>query len=233
MSEEFKWPDAFRSVLIVDADELVLKTLTLQLQDRGWEVLSTQSSAEALEIFRDHPTAVAVVAIDLSDMDGMELAKVMRQQVPNLIVILMTGYPTLSTAIEGLRHTAYDYLVKPFRIEQLMMGIERARREFRLIQENRELKHTIEELQAELERMAQPPEPGVEEPVGTGAEEELPLRSTPFAGRPSAIPGAGSGAIASYERQIRPTTPEAPEEEQTDQPEASDEEGEQPQPGEQ
>jgi len=229
MSEDFQQLDIPQSVLIVDEDQVVLKTLTLQLQDRGWDVRVANNSTKALELFSDQPTTVALVAIGMSDMDGMELAETLRRQVPDLVVILMTGYPTLSHAIEGLHHEAYDYLVKPFRIEQLMMGIERARRELGLIRENRELKQTIAELKVELERMTRPPETVEEEPVRMG-EEEIPLPSAPYAGY-SGVPGSGSGAIASYERQIQPSPSEPSEEEPTGPPEAATEqEGEQPEP---
>ncbi|MEE9464642.1 MAG: response regulator, partial [Candidatus Neomarinimicrobiota bacterium] len=67
-------PGALQSILIVDDDEVVLKTLKLQLQDRGWEVLTAGTSAEALELFRDHPVAAALVALGMSGVDGEELA---------------------------------------------------------------------------------------------------------------------------------------------------------------
>lgn len=230
MAEELQRPDTSQSVLIVDEDEVVLRTLTLQLQDRGWDVLTAESSTKARQFFHEHPTTIALISISLSDMNGLELSRALRQQVPDLIVILMTGYPTLDVAIEGLHYDAYDYLVKPFRIEQLMMVIERARRVLALIRENRELKRTVAGLQAELERMAQPPEPVEEEPMETGVEEEIPLGSTPYADYRGKASGGGTGAIASYERQMRPAPPEFTEEEPTGPPEGTDQEEEQPQP---
>jgi len=213
----------------VDVDEVVLKTLKLQLQGQGWDVLTAQTSAEALESFRDHPTAVALVAIGISSVDGVELARVLRQEAPDLIVILMTGYPTLNIAVEGLKNPAYEYLVKPFRIEQLSMGIERARRELGLIKENRELKQTVTELRTDLERLAQAPEP-VEEGQEEAEAEEISPRATPYGRYPGKLPGSDSGAIASYERQIGPTPAESSDQEQPDSKEAEDQEGEQPHP---
>ena len=225
MVEKPQQPDTPQSILIVDVDEVVLKTLKLQLQDRGWDVLTAQTSAKALGSFRDHPTTVALVAIGVSGMDGVELARVLRQEAPDLIVILMTGYPTLSEAVEGLKNEAYDYLVKPFQIKQLSMGIERARRELALIRENRELKQTVAELQAGLERLAHPPESEEGEGEKAKAEEVTP-HTAPYVRYPGKMPGSDSGAIASYERQIGPTPSESPDEEQAGSQEAADQEGE-------
>lgn len=225
MIKEPQQPDTSQSILVVDDDEVVLKTLKLQLQDKGWNVFAAETSAKAMEVFRDHPTTVALVALGMSGIDGAELARVLRQRAPDLIVILMTGYPTLNEAVEGLKNEAYDYLVKPFRIEQLSMGIERARRELALIRENRELKQTVVELRAGLERLAHPLES--EEEAGEGAKaEEVTPHTTPYVRYPGKVPGSDSGAIASYERQIRPTPSESPDEEQAGSQEAADQEGE-------
>ncbi|UCH62546.1 MAG: response regulator [Fidelibacterota bacterium] len=221
-------PSSLQSILIVDDDEVVLKTLSLQLQDRGWEVLTAGTSAKALELFRDHPVTAVLVALGMSDMDGVELAGVLRQQAPNLIVVLMTGYPTLNTAIEGLKNPAYEYLVKPFRIEQLTMGIERARRELILIRENQELRQAVMELQTRLEQLIRSPVVAEEEGEEAGLEEVSPP-SAPHAGYPAQVPGGDSGAIASYERQITPEPSEPTSEEEPDTQETADQEGEQPQ----
>ncbi len=217
-----------QSILIVDDDEVVLKTLRLQLQDRGWEVLTAGTSAKALELLRDHPVTAALVALGMSGVDGGELAGELRQQAPELIVILMTGYPTLNVAVEGLKNPAYDYLVKPFRIEQLSMGIERARRELTLIRENRELRQAVAELRARLEQLIRSPEAGEEGWEEAGLEEGAPP-SPPYAGYPGKAPGGDSGAIASYERQIGPAPPESASEEEPDTEETAGQEGEQPQ----
>ncbi|MBA7473794.1 hypothetical protein ES707_09139 [subsurface metagenome] len=221
-------PGPPQSILIVDDDKVVLKTLRLQLQDRGWEVLTAETSAEALELFRDHPVAAALVALGMSGTDGAELARVLRQQAPALIVILMTGYPTLNVAVEGLKNPAYEYLVKPFRIEQLSMGIERARRELALIRENRELRQAVVELRAGLEQLVRSPEAEEEGWEEAGMEENAPP-STPYAGYLGKVPGGDSGAIASYERQISPVPGESTSEEEPDTQETAGEEGEQPQ----
>jgi len=218
-------PGVPQSILIVDDDEVVLKTLRLQLQDRGWEVLTARTSAEALELFRDHPVAAALVALGMSGMDGMELAGMLRQQAPELIVILMTGYPTLNVAVKGLKNPAYEYLVKPFRIEQLSMGIERAQRELTLIRENWELRQAVAGLRARLEQLVRSPEAEEEGWEEAGLEEGAP----PYTGYPGQVPGGDSGAIASYERQISPAPSESTSEEEPDTEETAGQEGEPPQ----
>ncbi len=231
VDEKLQQPVSPPSILIVDEDEVVLNTLTLQLQDKGWDVLTAGSSTGALELFQEHPAEVALVSVGMNAVNGMEVARLLLQQVPNLIVILMTGYPTLNEAIEGLHREAFDYLVKPFRIEQLTLCIQRARREQALIQENREMKQVVTRLEAELEKAARLPEPVEERPTEAGLEESA-LGATPHRVYPAAAPG-GTDAIARYERQMEPAPAESPEEKPAEVPEAPEAEqleGEQPQP---
>ncbi len=151
MPEKSQPPGTRESVLIVDDDATVLKALTLQLQDRGWSVTSTSDADKAQALFHEHPVAVALLNIGMPALDAVELARTLRQHTPDLIVILMTGYPNLNEAIEGVHQVAYDYLVKPFRIEQLSLIINRARRELALLGENRALIETVSRLKARLD----------------------------------------------------------------------------------
>ncbi len=231
MTDKYQQSGNPQSILIVDDDEVVVKTLRIQLEDQRWEVHTAQTSEEAQSICRDCPTAVALVAVDVSGMDCIELVRALRQQAPEIIVILMTGYPTLSMAVKELKNPACEYLVKPFRIEQLLMGIERARRELALIRENRELKLKIVELQAAIQQSTKTAET-VDKEKEVSEQEELAAQTTPYIQYKGKIPGGDSGAIASYERQSRPIQPESLDEEQAVSQDSTEQEGEPPSPSE-
>ena len=225
MVDKHQQPDNAHSILIVDDDEVVVKSLKIQLEDQQWEVHTAQTAEEAQKIYRTFPTSVVLVAVGISGMGGIDLVGALRQLTPEIIVILMTGYPTLSMAVRELKNPACEYLVKPFRIEQLLMGIERARRELTLIRENRELKHTIVELQTAMQQSTETPEPADKEEE-VFESKELPAQTTPYVQYKGKMPGGDSGAIASYERQRRPTLPDSLGEEQAVSRDSTEQEGE-------
>lgn len=206
MPEEGQGPDTPQSVLIVGDDEAVLKALTLQLRARGWQITTITDPHKAQARFQAHPTTVALLDMGMPGLDAVELARNLRRHSPDLIVIFMTGYPSLSQAIEGVHQVAYDYLVKPFRIEQLTLIIHRARRELALLEANRALYETVGRLQASLEALTTAAETGRTEPGEQQGPEESPPRVARSPDSLSkAIPGGGYDPIASYERQMRPS----------------------------
>lgn len=206
MPEEGQDPDTPQSVLIVEDDEAVLKVLTLQLRARGWQITTTTDPHEAQASFQAYPTTVALLDIGMPGLDAVELAQNLRRHSPDLIVIFMTGYPSLNQAIEGVHQVAYDYLVKPFRIEQLSLIINRARRELALLGENRALIETVSRLKASLDALTTATETGRIEPGEQQGPEESPPREARSPDSMSkAIPEGGYGPIASYERQMRPS----------------------------
>ena len=183
-----------KSVLIFEDDEIVLRALTLQLKDRGWEVYTAQQGDQVKILSEEHANAVVLVDTGLKQIDGIALARALRTANPNRVVIVMTGYPSLNQLLEGLYHETFDYLVKPFRIELLDMVIDRARREITLRRDNEDLKNQVKQLQTQL---LETKRAATEE----AASQQAGKRDEP-------IPRSGSGeqgaaAIASYERQIQ------------------------------
>ena len=206
MPEEGRDPDTAQSVLVIGDDEAVLKALTLQIQARGWQITTTTDPHTAQALLQAQSTTVALLDINMPELDAVELARSLRQHSPDLIVIFMTGYPSLDQAMEGVQQVAYDYLVKPFRIEQLALIINRARRELALLRENRTLIETVGRLQTRLDALTTTAETGRIEP----GEQKMPEESSPRGTRSpvflsKAILGRSHDPIASYERQMHPS----------------------------
>lgn len=206
MPEEEQGSDNAQSVLIVGDDEAALKALTLRIQARGWQITSTTDPHKAQARFQAQSTTVALLDIDMSGLNAVDLARNLRRDSPNLIVIFMTGFPGLSQAIEGVHQVAYDYLVKPFRIEQLVLIVNRARRELALLRENRALIETVGRLQTRLEALTTTAETDRIEPREQEAPEESPLPETKSPDSLlKTIPGSGYDPIGSYARQMHPS----------------------------
>ena len=103
------------TVLIVDDEEGPRESLRMILKDRC-SVLTAQDPHEALERLTQQGVDVDLVALDikLGSQNGIEVLKVIKQMAPDVEVFLITGYPSLETAMEALKFGAYDYVLKPF-----------------------------------------------------------------------------------------------------------------------
>ena len=115
-------------VLIVDDEVELLESLKNVLQRREMEVTTAQSGEKALNLMKESIIEVVVLDIKMPGMDGMEVLQRMRKEFPNVEVILLTGHPTVDTALTGTKQGAFDYVVKPPDVDELTDTIHRAYR---------------------------------------------------------------------------------------------------------
>ncbi len=200
MPEVQHQPAIQRSALLYETDRAVIRTLTLQLQDRNWEVYSAREPDKVLSLLGAHHPAVALLDMINPEMNGIELARKMRAISPDLIIILLTGYPEPDLVVDDLHQLVYTYLVKPVRIDQLLLVISRAEQELAVLQENRLLKQQVEQLRHELEETHQ-----AMETAGTGGpstEDQSLSLHRPLGRGPGGLPRREPNVIASYERHM-------------------------------
>jgi len=106
-------------ILLVDDEPDIIEVLELVLQNEGMEVLRASSGRKALSILRETPVDMVISDIRMPDLSGVELLKEAKQFAPNTIFIMITAYASTETAIDALQHGAYDYLTKPFKMDEL------------------------------------------------------------------------------------------------------------------
>ena len=107
------------SILVVD-DELLIRDLLYDfLSGQGWDICVAHSAERALEILADKKVDLVLTDIKMPEMDGLELAAEVRRSHPNVPIVVMTGYPSVDTAVVALRSKVADYVIKPFNINQL------------------------------------------------------------------------------------------------------------------
>jgi len=112
--------DTFR-VLVVDDEEDFLETLVKRLEKRGIEAVGVKSGEEALDTMKQKLFDVVVLDIKMpGGMDGIQALREMKQIQPLTEVVLLTGHASVETSIEGMRLGAFDYLLKPIKLEELM-----------------------------------------------------------------------------------------------------------------
>jgi two-component system response regulator AtoC len=113
-------------VLVVDDEESVRAMLGLVLRSEGYEVLTADDGKAALEIGRREQPDVILMDIRMPVMDGMTAFRILRQEQSSTAVILMTAFATVDKAVEAMKAGAYDYIIKPFNIEEVKILLRRA-----------------------------------------------------------------------------------------------------------
>ena len=115
-----------KRILIVDDDELIRKFLLDFFMDLKFEVVTAENGTDALKKFAPQSFDLVISDLMMPDMTGIELLKELIARDEKVLFFLITGYPTLETAVEAIKNGAYDYIVKPFNLEDLRIKVERA-----------------------------------------------------------------------------------------------------------
>lgn len=110
-------------ILIIDDQESIRKSLKLALEREGYLVETAENGREAIRKSKGRPYNLALVDLRLPDMDGIELLTKMRETVPKMVKIIITGYPSQENAIEAVNRGADGYIVKPYTMEGLLRKI--------------------------------------------------------------------------------------------------------------
>lgn len=129
-------------VLIVEDEDDIREMIAGILSDEGYNVEQVGTSDAALEIIKKRRPSLIVLDVWLKDssMDGIELLTQLKKLYANIPIIIISGHGTVETAVSAIRKGAYDYIVKPFKSERLIVTVSRALESARLKQENAELR---------------------------------------------------------------------------------------------
>ncbi|NLG16155.1 MAG: response regulator [Fibrobacter sp.] len=125
-----------KKVLVVDDEVSICEILAQFLNKKGYEVFTAASGEEALDILSASPVDLVVTDIKMPGISGVDLLKYIKENQQSVPVLITTGFPTLDTAIEALKLGAYDYLTKPFHLEEIGEKVKRAMINKQLEEEN-------------------------------------------------------------------------------------------------
>jgi DNA-binding NtrC family response regulator len=117
------------TLLLVDDEIAFVEVLSKRLARRGFQVTKAFSGTEAIRILRKQDFNVAVVDLKMEDMDGIEVLKIFKKMAPEVPVIMLTGHGSEHSAEEGLKCGAFDYLNKPYELDDLICKIREAVRQ--------------------------------------------------------------------------------------------------------
>jgi len=113
-------------VLIIDDEDIVRVSCQRILVPEGYEVRSTNSAAEGLGLLAQEPVDVVLTDLKMPDIDGMQVLEKIKEEWPDIEVIMITGYQTITTAVEAIKLGAFDYIEKPFTPSAIVEAIDKA-----------------------------------------------------------------------------------------------------------
>jgi len=144
-------------ILIVDDETVVRDSLGKWFSSEGYQARPVASAREALESITDTEYDVALIDIKMPGMDGMELQSRLREADPDLSVIIMTGYASVETAVQALKHGAYDYITKPIDPDELSHLVANALEHRRVRREVVRLRENLQEVTPGTELIGKAP----------------------------------------------------------------------------
>jgi two-component system NtrC family response regulator len=132
-------------ILVVDDDESLRRVTQVQLEQEGYEVATAPNATEALAALEKAPYDLVITDLKMPGLTGVDLLRRVRQDYPEILVIVVTAYGTVESAVEAMKLGAYDYLTKPVNPDALRLMVGRALEHLRLREEVRLLRSSLDE----------------------------------------------------------------------------------------
>jgi DNA-binding NtrC family response regulator len=114
------------AILVVDDDEVMRQTLSDVLKKKGYAVSTAETGGQTISSIKEQLFDLVLLDIRLPDMDGLDVLKSVKEIESDLMVIVMTAYSDVQTAVMAMKSGAYDYIDKPFELEELKILIQKA-----------------------------------------------------------------------------------------------------------
>ena len=130
-------------ILLVDDEPRMLSLLNSLLKAEGYDVVSVQDGSKVPELIAGELFDLMITDIRMTPIDGLELLKISKSKKPEMPVIILTAYGSVETAIEAMKIGTFDYVTKPFKMDELLITIQRALEYSRALSENLELKEEL------------------------------------------------------------------------------------------
>jgi two-component system response regulator PilR (NtrC family) len=131
------------TVLVVDDEEVMRDILGSLLTKEGYRVKLAATGDEGLEVGRAEPVDVAIVDVMLPDMSGIEVLDGLKRADPEMVVVMITAFASVETAITAMKMGAFDYITKPFKNDEVLVVVSNGAHQRRLVNENRTLKQAL------------------------------------------------------------------------------------------
>jgi two-component system, sensor histidine kinase and response regulator len=140
-------PAQEKTIFVIDDDEIIRLSCEQILKKSGYAVKTFGNGYEGIERLKEIRPPLLIVDIKMPELDGFEIIKIVRKIDPDLVIVVITGYATIETAVDAMKMGAYDFLPKPFTPGELRMIIDRGYERWRLAKETQLLRIEKEEVE--------------------------------------------------------------------------------------
>ncbi len=134
-----------QKILVVDDEKSMCDFLEIMLNKEGYEVTSTTSGEKALELLDNDLYSMVLTDVKMPGVDGFEVLRKTKEVSPDTVVIMITAYGSPEGAVTAIKEGAYDYITKPFRVEEVKLTIKKSLERSILIKENIRLRQAVED----------------------------------------------------------------------------------------
>ena len=142
----------YGKILVIDDEETISNLLNDYLSEIGYSITVARNGDEAIREINKGGFDIIITDIKMPDINGIELLKAARTIDPNAVIIVITGYATIETTQEAIRLGAYDYIIKPFQMEEIKFVVKKGIETKRLILSQQSLTQQLKELNIQLEQ---------------------------------------------------------------------------------
>ena len=144
-------------ILIVDDEQIALRNLEHIMKKEGYEVTATQSGQNALKLLEEQQFDLVLTDLKMEKVDGNQILKRCKELSADTEVIMITGYASLQSAIQVMKKGAYDYITKPFKLDEVRKVVKEAMEKVMLKKENHQLREQIEKFAGKVKFITQNP----------------------------------------------------------------------------
>jgi DNA-binding NtrC family response regulator len=145
-------------ILVIDDEKIALRNLEYILKKEGYEVTATMSGTNALRLLQEEEFDLVLTDLKMEKVDGMEILENCKRLHPDTEVIMITAYATIPSAVETMKKGAYDYIAKPFKLDEIRRIVREALEKVRLRKENAILREQLERYEGRVKIITQDPE---------------------------------------------------------------------------
>jgi two-component system response regulator PilR (NtrC family) len=131
-------------ILVVDDEQSMRDFLAIMLKKEGYDVVAAKSGHDAIKAVQSEIFDLVISDVKMSGMDGIEVLKAVKDTSPDTVVIMITAYASAETAVDAMKLGAYDYITKPFKVDEIKLIIQKALEKSHLRKENFLLRREIE-----------------------------------------------------------------------------------------
>jgi DNA-binding NtrC family response regulator len=130
-------------ILVVDDEESMCRFMEIMLKKEGYSVSSSQDAASALEQIKSEDYDLVIADLMMPEMSGIELLSLAKSVNPDLDFIMMTAFASVDSAIEALKKGAFDYITKPFKVDEIKIAVSKSLEQKKIVRENVQLKQEL------------------------------------------------------------------------------------------